>query len=125
MIEDYNYYFEKYLKTLTKMRLSPDDYSSSKFNTRTHNRAIDQYKLLKNVMEENHDLADKVYSLLMEIDDVKVQFYAAANCLKLNLHVKRAEEILERMLQSNERWAVMIADGVLNEWHSDMSGEIL
>ena len=117
MIKDYTYYVEKYLKTLSKMRLAPSDYSDPKFSTREHNRAIDQFNLLEIELEKHRELADKVYSELMEINDIKVQFYAASYCLKLSIHIERAVEILEHMRKTNENWAVMLAEGTLKMWH--------
>jgi len=113
MMSASKYYVEKYLKTLSKMRLAPSDYSSPNFNTKAHNKAVDNFNLLEIEMNENRELASHVYSELMEIDDIKVQFYAAAYCLKLNFHVERATEILENMRQKGEKWAVMLAERTL------------
>jgi ATP-dependent protease Clp ATPase subunit len=119
MMKDYMFYVEKHLDILSKMRLGPDDYDG-RISTRTHNKAIDRYKLLKIELEENLNLAVKVYSELLEINDIKVQFYAAANCLTLNLHTERAEEILEHQRKTGEKWLAMLAERNLKIWRREI-----
>ena len=121
MMKDYKYYVGEFLKTLSKMCLSPDDYENPKLTTKVHNRAVDQYRIIKAVLEENHELAEKVYSELMEINDVKVQFYAAAHCLELNINTARAEEILENIERTGEKWAVMFAERNLKIWRGEIN----
>ena len=121
MIKDCEYYVDKFLKTLSKIRLWPSDYENPKLTTRAHNRAVDQYNILEIIMKENHELAAKVYLELMEIKDFKVQFYAAANCLELNINTARAEKVLENIIKAGERCAVMFAERNLKIWRGEIN----
>ena len=120
MTKNCKYYVDKYLKTLSKICFSPSDYSDPKFSTRVHNRAIDQFNLLEVVIEENLELANEVYSELMEINDIKVKFYASAYCLKLNINVERAEEILEHIRKTGEKWIALYAERNLKIWRGEI-----
>jgi len=57
----------------------------------------------------------------MEIKDFKVQFYAAAHCLELNINTARAEEVLENIIKAGERCAVMDAERNLKIWRGEIN----
>ena len=67
-------------------------------------------------LEVNIDLAKEVLSSLFEHESLKVKICAAAHCLALEIFEKESVDILERIVELNERVFSFEAEMTLKVW---------
>jgi len=64
---------------------------------KTNNKAANQLTKIFKVCEKDIDLAKEILMPLLEHENFSVKANAAADCLRLGICIKSAEEVLEKM----------------------------
>ena len=118
MIGDYNQYVDQYIRLISMTCLKPEDYTKDK--VKTNNKVMPKLKALCDEIDTDIELAGKVYSKLMHNEDRAIQLRAAGVCLKLNLHIEKAVEILERLTKTGNPWYSMPAERALKIWRGEI-----
>ena len=111
-------YVEKYISLCSMLCKSPDDYNKNKVNN--HNKAIRKLITLREELSKNDILSYKVYSILLENADIYIRQSAATECLNLNIHIEKSEQLLEYIIQKGERMASMGAERTLKIWRGEI-----
>jgi hypothetical protein len=111
---------EKYLslKLNPKICHSPKDYGEK--NVKEHNKAMRTFIAFCSELSQNVELSKSVYSELLEHEDLSIQRNAASMCLELDIHVKRAVEMLENMAKLDDPWHAMPAERRLRIWRGEI-----
>ena len=110
-------YIGKYINLNSKL-FSPDDLTDE--NLKQHNKASRAIYKLCDELKENIDLAEKVYSELLENEDIDIQQGAATNCLELNIHIKKSVKILEHISKKGDGWFAAGAKRTLKIWRGEI-----
>jgi len=111
-------YIDRYLDLHSKTCRKPGDYE--KISLRKHNKAMRELISLYDEINSDRGLAEEVYSELLQNADMDVQLSAAASCLKLNIHIEDATEILERISKTGHSMAATNAVRVLGVWRGEI-----
>ncbi|MCL2405531.1 MAG: hypothetical protein FWC92_08295 [Defluviitaleaceae bacterium] len=121
MMSDYQKYIDKYIDLLSQTCYRAEDYGKdSKISTRQHNNAMRKLITLRDVIDADHTLAEKVYSNLLKNDSMRVRHNAASACLNLNINVKESEEILEHISKTGHAMAAIGARRILKRWRGEI-----
>lgn len=91
---------------------------------RLHNKAMTKLRKLSTKIAEESANAEVIMSRLMENDDPSVRLEAAANALRLNLCIEKAEEVLEQ-LTTVGRNISFDAEMTLRVWRGEFPGNHL
>ena len=92
----------------------------TKRRVKIHNDAVQQFKLLVDEITKDCDLCDSVLAELLQNDDMDIRHSAASLCLKFNIHIVKAEEILEHISKTGHRMASMGAKRALKIWRGEI-----
>ena len=112
-------YIEKIICLRSKLCQKPDDYTKSK--VKIHNKAVRELIATENELGKDIDLAEQVYAVLIESEDMYIKQCAATACLFLNIHIKKAVKILEHQIKRGEVWEAMSAERQLKIWRGEIS----
>lgn len=118
MKKDKEYYIEKYVELCGSLCKVAEDYTRAK--VRKHNRAMKQLISMEKELREDVALEKEVYAALLSSGDECVRQTAAGCCLKCNLHIERAVEVLEEIRSKGERMAAMGAEFALGVWRGEI-----
>jgi septation ring formation regulator EzrA len=108
MIEKYK---ERYMELCSLL----DEYS--KTGVKKHNKAMKELAKLFSEVSNNQEIAEKLYSELMDSDDERVKSIAAAHSLGMNINLTKAQKTLKEISQkSNEPLSRFNAEMTLKTW---------
>lgn len=82
-----------YEESIVDLCLQMRDYSS-KSDVKKHNEATIKLLEIYDELSQDKDLAQLVYSHLMNSEIEKVRALAASHCLKMGIKIKEAEKVL-------------------------------
>jgi len=88
-----------------------------------------EFKKLYRIYEELNrdlDMAKDVYGQLLEHSCISVRVLSAVQCLKSNIYIIEAENVLEKISQQDEdRHAKFESEMCLRVWRGEISGKTL
>lgn len=92
-----------------------EDYSKN--GVKKHNKAMKELLLVFNEFEKNRDLALDFYRELLDNDDERVRDHAAAHCLRMEIHLDKAQSILANISETSSNPLTKFSAGMtLNAW---------
>ena len=93
---------------------------------RTNNREVKKILKLFLLLEQDIDLAKKVYSCLLESDIPVAQSMASADCLRLNIYIDEAQKKLEELSKRDDIGIRSFsAEMALKIWRGEVPGKKL
>jgi hypothetical protein len=111
---------EKFLLLSFDPRICRVSEDYGKKNVKEHNKAIRKLNAFYDELDENIERAKNVYSELFAHEDVGIKFSSASACLKLNIHIERAVDILENIVDKNVAWYATWARRNLKLWRGEI-----
>ena len=122
MMKDYKEYVDKFIELHSKTCRKVEDYGNeSKISTRMHNIAMRKLNALYAEIDQNLDIAAKVYSELLLNENIDIQQSAAASCLHLNIYTTEAEATLERIIKTGHVMASRGSETILQNWRDKIN----
>ena len=113
-MKNYKEYINKYLNLHSQTCSKPEDYD--RISVAKHNKAIVKLNAFQDEICKDQDLAEKVFSELLQNEDITVLLGAAACCVNHNILIEDAEKTLEWIVQTGDYWITGIAERVLGVW---------
>lgn len=99
------------------INLCSDLFGETKAEVKRNNKSVDKLIQIFEEIRTQEEYAQQVYADLLNYDDDRVRFEAAACCLKLKKNIREAEKVLKHISQSNPNPAIRFsAEMVLDTW---------
>jgi len=93
---------------------------------KTNNREVNKLFKLFLLLEQDIDLAKKVYSRILESEIPTAQIIASADCLRLNIYVDEAQKKLEELSKRDDIGIISFnAEMALKIWRGEVPGKKL
>ena len=110
---------DKYIEQCMKLCTKPDDYTRA--NVKRHNKAMDTLAEYAAELAKTPELAQEVFSQLLTHESSSVRLSSAAKCLKYDLCVESAVEVLME-LESGKDMCAFSAEMTLKVWRGEIPG---
>ncbi|NLB81904.1 MAG: hypothetical protein GX800_09940 [Clostridiaceae bacterium] len=93
---------------------------------RTNNREGKKINKLFTLLAHDIELAQEVYGILLDYDNITTRTEAAAACLKLSIHKNKAVQVLEELSKRNDIGIRRLnAEMTLRVWRGEFPGKTL